>query len=148
LSPIKRIDSGVWAHEPEAAFSTSLGKIGVLASESRNQGWIARRRSLSRRNDRRHIEIADDGAGPIQTASSAILMYLARGRFRSASSRPSTPSSRCALDAQGDLAAVGDQYFFKHASKYLVWPMGPAHPACLAIKAASLITNHEQGWPA
>ena len=79
LSPIMRIDSGVGPMNCEAAFLDALGEIGVLRQEA-----VARVDRLGvgdfgRGDDGRHVEIAlrATAAGPMQTASSASLTYLA-----------------------------------------------------------------------
>jgi hypothetical protein len=132
LSPMMRMDSGVGPMK-EAAFFHPLGEVGVLAQEAVAGVDGLGIGHLGRRNDGRHVEVAQRRrgradahrlVGQLDVLGVAVGLGIDHHRL-------DAHLAAGALDAQGDLAAVGDQDFLEHG--------------CALACAPSISTN--SGWP-
>ena len=104
---------GVGADERQAVIGADLAQSARSRPESRSPGWIASQPQISAgRNDVRDVEVGArrPGPGPTQNASSA---WRTCSDSRSASVKIATVAHAelvaGAVDAQRDLAAIGDQ---------------------------------------
>ena len=101
------------------------------------------------RNDRGHVEIAQRGGrganahrfiGHLDVFGIAVCLGIHHDSL-------DAELAAGPLDAQGDLAAIGDQYFFKHASKYLVWPVGETQGSGPAYSMMKSGCPYSTAWP-
>ena len=129
------------ADEFEAALLYTFGEVGVFAQKAVAGVNCLCIGYFCRRNDGGHVQVAlcrRRGSDTDRLIGQLDVLGFAVG-FGIHHHRPDTQFTAGALDPQGDLAAVGNQYFFKHP-RYLGysimnsgWPYSTAWPFSLRI---------------